>query len=103
MNRLIRHFQSNALFYLDFVVAIILLGINSFVGYQLYVNVIENVSPKSIEESDVVVTRLSILEKKEMESFEENQLYRRSFEIGVSEEYTNVWEQLTRPVDPFLR
>ena len=103
MNKLIRHFEGNALLYLDLLVSIILLGVNLFVGYQLYVNVVEDVSPKSLEGSEVVVTKLAALEKSQMALFEEDQLDRKSFEIGVKEDYTNTWEQLTRQVDPFLR
>ena len=103
MNKVIQHFKNNALLYLDLAVFAVLLGVNLFVGFQLFTNVIEDVTPTDPSEIGLTVTKLVTLEEGMMESFEEDQQYRRTFVYGSSEAYTNVWDSLSKRVDPFLR
>lgn len=103
MRKIIQHFRNNALLYLDLVVFTILLVVNLFVGYQLFTNVIEDVTPANTSEVGVTVTKLVTLEDGKKELFEEDQQYRRTFKYGEEEAYTNIWDSLSKQVDPFLR
>lgn len=103
MAKIFASFRKNLIIYVEGIFYLLLLGLNVFVGYNLYQNVILDVRPGIPAAGDLTPVKVASLNKSGLTIFEEDQSDRKFFIIGVDTIYTKRWENFKNPTDPFLR
>lgn len=103
MAKIMASFRKNLIIYIEGIFYLLLLGLNIFIGYHLYQNVVLDIRPVVPAAGEPVPVKITSLNTAGLNVFEENQVNRKFFIIGIDETYTKRWENFQNPADPFLR
>ncbi len=103
MNKLFASLKGNLTLFIEGLFYLILLGLNIFIGYNLYQNIILDIRPVVPVVGEIKLFKITSLNSAGLKIFEEDQEGRKFYIEGLDESYTKRWENFTNPVDPFLR